>query len=204
MVDGDLISPFPEDVDRDQFGHWLAGFADGESCFQIWSARVGRWSRGGASFVIDLRADDHSILSLIQAYWQCGKIRAGGSRVATYDDGKTKRTYTVKEKRIFRVDAMADLERVVIPHFERYPLRAKKARDFVVWKRGVILLNRIIRRPRRVRPGGYGSGTYPKWTADEWREFKELVAVMKQQRQFETGGRWLPMPTPAKESASLF
>jgi hypothetical protein len=31
MVTRDPIEPFPADIDRDAFGHWLSGFTDGES-----------------------------------------------------------------------------------------------------------------------------------------------------------------------------
>jgi hypothetical protein len=189
MVLDDPIEPFPTNEDRDAFGHWLSGFVDGEACFQIWTARVGRWSRGGASFIIDLRADDVAVLRLIQSFWQCGKLRA------------TARTNGSREKRVFGIHCLDDLERVVIPHFDRYPLRAKKARDFIVWRRGIILLNRIAKRPRRGR--GKGRGTLPKWTAPEWTEYTQLVAVLKKQRQFETGGASLALP-PEAEQPSLF
>lgn len=182
MATSQCIDPFPSDIDRYAFGHWLSGFTDGEGCFGLWEARVQRWSRAGASFVIDLRADDHRALRLAQSFWQCGKLWF------KVRDG-------VRLKCVYRVDARRDLLNVLVPHFDRYPLMAKKARDFAIWKRGVELINRVGERKRKGQKGL--RGTLPRWQADEWREFRELVAIMRKSREFETGGEWLPMPAPA-------
>lgn len=39
----------------------------------------------------------------------------------------------------FVINRLEDLVHVVIPHFEKYPLQAKKAKDFEIW-RGIVLL----------------------------------------------------------------
>jgi hypothetical protein len=70
----------------------------------------------------------------------------------------------------------------VIPHFENHPLRAKKARDFIIWKDGIELLYRISRRPLQ---RGFGSpGFRLRLTEKDESTFLALVNDLKTQRQF--------------------
>jgi hypothetical protein len=180
MDHSNSIAPFPSDIDRETFGPWLSGFTDGEGCFQIWTARVRRWSRGGASFTIALRADDGAILELIQSFLGCGKIHRKPGRTCTCRSGKLS---VINPQHFFRVDSLSSLTDVVAPHFERFPLLAKKRHDFAIWKQGVAILRRIATRKRCGR--GMGRGTAPKWTLPEWNEFVELVAALKEVRRFK-------------------
>jgi hypothetical protein len=98
---------------------WLAGFTDGEGCFFVGSP--GRRARVG--FTTALRADDGAILEEIQA-------ALGGSlgRIAGRGNQKPKKQLTLY--------APINL-RAAVAYFERFPLRAKKAADFEVWKHAV-------------------------------------------------------------------
>ena len=87
---------------------------------------------------------------------------------------------------ILRVSGIASFRSVLIPHFHRYPLLAKKRRDFDIWERGIAVMARVRARPRRRR--GYNLGTFPKWTEDDRREFDGLVELLKETRRFEGGG----------------
>jgi LAGLIDADG endonuclease len=118
---------FASDRDRDAFGHWLAGFCDGEGCFILSWRRSPRSVTGIAKFVIAPRDDDRPILEEIRAFLGCGTVHA-----RFHHAGKPQSRISVP-----RVD---DLANVVIPTFERFHLRAKKSRDFHIWCRGVRLI----------------------------------------------------------------
>src|SRR5262245_20085151 len=135
------IAPFPTSIDRDAFGHWLSGFADGESSFVLYAvsdASDGRRESLRAVFRLSLRVDDAEIIELIRSFWNCGTLTyhaASGPSV----NGKPVIS--------FSISGIKDLVTVVIPHFERHPLRSKKQRDFAIWKEGVALIPAVSTRP---------------------------------------------------------
>jgi len=79
------------------------------------------------SFSIALRADDLRILEEIRQALGVGGIYLVPSRGENW---QPQYMYAVHDKK--------DLTQVIIPHFEKYPLRSKKSRDFVIWKRLVL------------------------------------------------------------------
>lgn len=109
-------------IDRD-FGHWLAGFIDGEGCFYITRDRARRPWR--ARFSMALRADDRPILE------EC-KRRTG---IGTIHDYKTPAGQTTTRWMIQSRADCAELQRLLTI----YPLRAKKARDFEVWSEALVV-----------------------------------------------------------------
>lgn len=163
------IPAFPDDVDRDIFGHWLSGFVDGEGCFDLAVSR--RW--GAARLSIGLRSDDGEILHQIRAFWRCGTI--------ILDPRIGKPGHPKLSLQIGRTEHLAA---IIVPHFDAYPLRAKKRRDFAIWKEAVGLLRRIMLRKRRRRPIGYGQ--LPKWTDAEHAEFRSLRDALKAIRHFDS------------------
>ncbi len=174
------IPLFPADVDRESFGHWVSGFVDGEGSFDL---KLGCGKYPKASFSISLRADDCDALVMICAYWGVGCVYPGKARRVVYPNG---REGVINPQALYKVAAAADLAGVLVPHFNRYPLRAKKARDFVIWSRAVELIAQVVIRKRRAIVGadprpGRPKGTLPKWSNEERAEFtglqKELRAV---------------------------
>ena len=139
-----IIAPFPEHIDRRDFGNWLSGFADGEGCFLLGThqrKRTGRSSevactKLGARFSIRLRADDVDALKLIQSYFGCGVITCHDRSTA----GHPQCTFTMHTYR--------DLAQLVISHFVSHPLFAKKRHDFTVWKEGVELAFAVSKRQK--------------------------------------------------------
>jgi hypothetical protein len=107
----------------DGFGHWLAGFADGEGSFNM------REDRGHGcfqmSFTIVVRCDDRAILDELHRRTGVGRVKQRSKA------GHEQRyvTWLTSDKR--GCLALVDL-------FDRYPLRAKKARDYAIWRQGVI------------------------------------------------------------------
>lgn len=169
-----VIPPFPSNIDRTAFGHWLSGFVDGEGCFNLCLPKTIR-SRLAIVFSIRLRADELPILRQIQSFWHCGTIR--------FDNYKN----SINPICCLQINKVDDLVNIIIPHFENYPLRAKKQHDFNIWRKGVAIFHEIIKRPRTYRPRKLGyifSGTYPKWTNSDLHNIKLLCDELKTQRLF--------------------
>jgi hypothetical protein len=169
------IPAFPADIDRQSFGHWLSGFADGESTFILREGyqkdrrqpRIIRF----AYFRVTLRDDDTESLRLIRSYWACGMMY--------FSDSIRSKTKT-NPSASYAVQAVSDLMKVVIPHFDRFPLRSKKMNDFIIWKQGVELMAEIQSRPLvgRLVQGGL----MPRWTDEERDKFHSLSESLSHQR----------------------
>lgn len=172
------IPPFPADLDRDQFGYWLSGFADGEGHFALYtgeSVHAGYTSRHFAScFYIGLRDDDRPILELIQSFWNCGQ--------AIQRKGRAE--HGSQPQAAYRVRMISDVRNIIVPHFRRFPLRAKKARDFEIWAQAVELLWTVTRRPKSCRGRGNGKGSGPRWMPDESARFHAFVSDLKELRKY--------------------
>jgi hypothetical protein len=175
------IPPFPSHIDRFRFGDWLSGFVDGEGCFRLACSRnpklPGAFRSGFAEFQINLRADDRPILELIQSFLGCGRFTVGKRMV------NHRRPNPLLMLCVSRTN---ELHNIVIPLFERHPLHAKESRDFAIWRRGVELLYRVARRPRRAQRGvGCGAGRMASWTAEELSEFTEIMEALRDVRRFD-------------------
>jgi hypothetical protein len=94
---------------------WFAGFADGESHFGI-------DRRGAPRFMIALRLDDLGILEALCVTFG-GNVSLAMTRLP-----HPNASWCVSGKR--------DLPGLV-RYFDRFPLRSKKARDYVIWRRAV-------------------------------------------------------------------
>ncbi len=164
------IPPFPADIDRDHFGSWLSGFTDGEGSFTLGLEK--RTQTGVAQFVISLRNDDSPVLSLVQSYWMTGclfnQVRHNGQNPQTY----------------YYVYGLPNLVKIVIPHFERYPLLAKKKRDFAIWKEAVEFMYAIYKKPRVGR--GNARGIHPKWNQANRDQFIEIRNHLHATRQYNS------------------
>ncbi len=183
------IPAFPADISRDDFGHWLSGFTDGEGCFRLSFTIPKATSRAYhifAPFLIRLRADDCDVLRQIQAYWGCGRLTPW----APHSSRKTFNSKPYAMLTVQRIDALAG---ILVPHFERFPLRAKKARDFAIWKQGVRLIHQAAHRHIM---SGYHCGSYPRWTKDEIEEFSALARALGEQREFLATAPILPAAVP--------
>jgi len=105
--------------------YYVTGFTDGEGCFFINISPNPEYKIGyrvKATFGIGLHLRDVSLLEQIKLFFECGKI----SRMGT-------------EGIQFRVSALEDLK-VIIDHFDNYPLLTKKQSDFLLFKQVVKLI----------------------------------------------------------------
>lgn len=159
MVGYQAITSFPMTIDRNVFGAWLSGFVAGEGSFSLTMRR----DCPRAAFNMQLRSDDAAVLHLIQSYWMCGGVYL----INRKDDGRI-RNQAVS----LTVYKHEHLETILIPHFEMFPLFAKKARDFDWWKKGVRLVC-LINKRKRHKCGTSGQwGRSRKWLPEEIEEFK--------------------------------
>ncbi len=169
------VDETPEDYEN--FGHWISGFSDGEACFQLLLVPGNRtndkdFKVGSASFSIKLRSDDISVLSAIKDRWRSGEIYV-------FD----KRTPTSNPSANYLVNHCQHLATAIIPHFDSFPLRSKKSRDFEIWKKAVFLLAEIKSRPTQCR--GRAIGRKPKWTERDVNEFTELYWELRNTRKYK-------------------
>jgi hypothetical protein len=170
-----LLPPLPQGFDAEGFGHWLSGLVDGEGCFGLAWKPPSRNERPTprAWFIISLRLDDFPTLRVIQSYWRCGTL-------AVQRKKSTRDHYTRKPSGIFSVQAIGDVANTVVPHFERYPLRAKKAADFAIWKESVRLLYAASLRPQQMQDRRKAS----RHTEEELARFRDLHDALRATRRY--------------------
>lgn len=159
--------------ERDAFGNWLAGFVDGEGHFQLRYTRQQYIPCG--SFCIKLRGDDLNILYEINKFLGCGSVHGQKER------GRS------KPGAYYRISSTPLLRQILVPLFEKYPLRAKKARDFAVWKQAVILMDAIQGRKRVIAARdskGRILSAAPRWTPEEKNEYENLSSELKHIRKY--------------------
>lgn len=120
----------------DYWAGWFAGFTDGEGCFLIGKRNHhSPCASYECRFSIQLRDDDRPILDKIR-----NTLGFGTTRDKPFYPGATRNARPLTE---FYVCAIADCAELV-KFFERYPLQAKKQRDFAIWKQAVAELQKPL------------------------------------------------------------
>ncbi len=185
------IKPFPTGIDRDYFGAWLSGFVDGEGSFGLCQFYHGkqRYFISRADFFLGLRDDDAEVIRQIQSYWQCGSIHF--SKQKTNVAGANPAVN-------FRVHRAVDLMKIIVPHFEKFPLMAKKSRDFEIWKLAVILQYEIKQRKKQAPSSG--RGTMPKWSKEETALFGEYSQAIRDTRKYNSKNIEIPEKRAQKQT----
>lgn len=123
----------------DDFGHWLAGFLDGEGTFAITqTSKDGTWRM---VCQVLLRRDDQPILEEIRTRTGLGRVRTR-NHFTGLPGSKPQCIWVVARK-----DDVLRLVQILDAH----PLRAKKARDYAIWREAVLYWNTLphIHRNRR-------------------------------------------------------
>lgn len=98
---------------------WLAGFADGEGYFQV----APHGAAFGVRFFVKLRADDIGVLNALRDEF------GGAINWVWPEGGSPQAQWAVAGKR--------DLAKLVA-YFDRFPLRAKKSRDYILWREAAL------------------------------------------------------------------
>ena len=102
--------------DKDFNPYWVVGFVDGEGCFSVGvfkntTLRLGYQVQ--LEFSVTQHKRDHALLEQLVEFFGCGYVAP---------DGPLKFKYLVRD--------LSDLNRVIIPFFQSYPLRTVKQLDF--------------------------------------------------------------------------
>jgi hypothetical protein len=109
-------------MDND-FGHWLAGFIAGEGCFRVHKEKAGGYY--ACHFALKLRDDERPILSEIVSTTGIGHIKADA---AGRGNSQPCAVWVVQSK--------AECLRLVTL-LDPLPLRARKAKDYAIWREAV-------------------------------------------------------------------
>ena len=114
------------------WGHWFAGFTDGEGAFMLISQQnLNRphYTRPtlGARFMLSQRADDKTVLDEIRDKLGFGCVM--------YHNDNPKRPGEKPAYR-FQVHRKEDCQKLV-KIFRQYPLHSRKARQFELWAKAV-------------------------------------------------------------------
>lgn len=111
---------------------FVTGFADGESTFYLGISKSSRSKVGWSiipSFSIELHEKDTELLNRIKTFFSAGKIRVRSR--ARGPGGQI----------VYSVSSIEELSKVIIPHFDKYPLVTQKRGDFELFKLALDILN---------------------------------------------------------------
>jgi hypothetical protein len=144
------------------FGHWLAGFIDGEGCFEIARRdRAGRYTTYEVRFSLRIRDDDLPALKEILQRLDIGRI--GGHAHSSHPNTNPSACWMVQAKH--ECQLLAEL-------LDRFPLRAKKRHDFAIWREAVEEAGRIRQR---------------QWQRADWSRLEELHRALGALRIYQRG-----------------
>ena len=154
---------------RDEFGYWFSGFFDGEGCLVASQPchKTKLYTQSILGISIALRKDDEEILKHIKESLGFGKISLPSNAEG--------RNPSIS----FRVDKIADLAEVIVPLFEKYPLRSKKGKEFSIWKT-------MVERKYVTTLGG--KSRRPGSTRDESLFASEILNIRGIRHPYKTGG----------------
>ncbi|QQG45083.1 MAG: LAGLIDADG family homing endonuclease [Candidatus Sungiibacteriota bacterium] len=124
-----------EQIHCDKLNPWyVSGFIDGEGSFSVGIGKHKTLKRGTevrCQFEIELRADDRKILDRICATLGCGKIYdCSYERYGWYPHAK------------YKIGSTKDMEEFLFPFLDKYPLQAKKAKDYAFFKEVVLMFRK--------------------------------------------------------------
>jgi hypothetical protein len=99
---------------------WVVGFTDGEGCFHIGIA-VHKDMTAGVQvlpeFVVVQHQRDVQVLHAMKQFFGCGVVRSNhGDRMC------------------YRVRKLEHLLQIILPFFEKHPLKTRKQQDFLVFR----------------------------------------------------------------------
>jgi hypothetical protein len=164
------IPPFLED--RTAFGHYLSGLTDGEGSFVLTLQHVEKNKIGRVIFDLCLRADDIDILKKVQSFLGCGRLyfySLNRSNPVVY----------------FKVTKHPDIWNKIVPHFDAFPLRAKKRHDYTIWRAAISWwMSEFNGRNHHGRR--YCHGAVKQWFPEHQAIFNEFIKQLKITRQYPT------------------
>ena len=109
---------------------FISGYADAESSFMIIVNKNSQSKLGfllHARFAINIHKKDHNLLKKIASFFGVGKIAKES-----------------KDSIMYRVTSIKEINPVILPHFDKYPLLSKKRADFELFQQAVELMNNKV------------------------------------------------------------
>jgi hypothetical protein len=106
--------------------NWLAGFVNGEGCFECSVSKSKTHTTGHAvklKFTVGQHSRDTFLLNKLVNYFGCGLITSTRDYVRFY------------------VTSLKDISKTIIPFFEKYPLQGAKKDDFYDFCEAAKLMN---------------------------------------------------------------
>ena len=107
--------------------HWIVGFTDGEGCFHIGISNHPEMTLGVQvlpEFVVVQHKRDVHVLHAIKEFFSCGVVRTNhGDRMC------------------YRVRKLEHHQTIIIPFFEKHPLKTRKQQDFLIFRDVVRLMS---------------------------------------------------------------
>ena len=118
---------------------WIVGFVDGEGCFSVSRFRNKTCSSGYQTlfeFVVTQSENSRQAMEAIKDHFNCGHIYINHR----YDNHHQHLLrYCVRKKE--------DLQKIIIPFFQKYPLQSAKKHQFEVFCTKFFESSETIRRP---------------------------------------------------------
>lgn len=121
----DIINAGVKNMDN-LFMSWFAGFADGEGYFGLEYNNGSNYPSFRPSFVIKVRGDEEKVINEIKAKTGLGRI----NKIKIPNGNEQIR---------FEITTLEDCKNL-IKIFDKFPLRAKKARDYKIWRTAVLYM----------------------------------------------------------------
>jgi hypothetical protein len=162
-------------IPRDAFGYWLSGFVDGEGTFILRSPKVRNRPRPSAEFRIVLRDDDAEIVEAIAAFFGCGFVLRNSNARSKIANAKPIISFSVA--------AVRSHVSVIIPHFDRYPLLAKKRADFRIWREAVLFMASVQAEPK-LHLESPRRGFCPRWSDERLQTFFNFRERLRDARRY--------------------
>ncbi len=96
------------------------------------------------------------------------------------------------------VENLSDLIGKVIPHFDFYPLIAKKKNDYTIWRTAVVFMSTVKKETPR------NNGNRRMWTEANLAAFAEILDSLKRQREFNASVVPINPPPRLNNQRTLF
>jgi len=172
-------------------GEYIAGFVDGEGCFDLQFRRDVRHERVNspayyswkAQFVIVLRYDEKELLKKIKDTIGCGSIYSSNGNQVRYS-----------------VQDVDNLRNRIVPFFKKFLLFGKKKQDFNLWAESIEIIYRNKRKNININKGVRG------FTRINWnkKDFLRLIDIQKSMQNFKAKRsralKWFPIAESIAET----
>jgi LAGLIDADG endonuclease len=142
------MSEYQNWTDYNRLCDYFAGFVDGEGYFHINKSNVEKGITYSCRFDINLRDDDDEIIKLFHDTFKIG--------VVNYYSANRETMPNANPQVVFRIAKLTDCLKL-IEIFDNHPLRAKKKKDYEIWKQAVLYHQEHSSGGRR---GGHNSKEY--------------------------------------------